>query len=485
MKFTWKLVLAMVLGLSCSTIKAQKASQKTNDSESEIDRWSVGINGGATVFFGDIKQYGFLPALKWQNELKYAAGLSLERSFSPVFSLRLNGFGAQVAGSKAIGKGGAIFVSPYPSNVTFESTAFSGDLDIVINFSNLSLAARNKPRHFFFYGFAGAGYMLYKTTLYDIDKTMVISKQSTTGKFSHAMDFPIGLGLKYRLSPHLDLGLEETFHILGTDLFDNTEVLGSSYDKISYSSLSLTYKFGSKADNNEWVNPLDALATDMNSMKAKVDGLSNDTDKDGVADIFDKDNATPVGIKVYGDGTAVDSDGDGVPDSQDADPFTGKGAKVDDKGRELDSDADGVPDSKDVEPNTPEGSLVNFQGRTINVEQTNSSDLNTSGYMPSVYFASGNAAVQYKYFESLAAVAKVMKSNPSVKLVVEGHADSKGSEKLNGKLALKRAQNVVAHLVKVYGIQADRLTAESKGSSEPFAAGQDGINRRVDFVITK
>ncbi len=93
--------------------------------------------------------------------------------------------------------------------------------------------------------------------------------------------------------------------------------------------------------------------------------MAEDTDNDGVPDIYDKDNDTPKGAVVDGAGIALDVDRDGVPDYKDLEPFTALGAPVDTLGRAYDSDGDGVPDFMDDESNTPKRIPVDARGRSI------------------------------------------------------------------------------------------------------------------------
>jgi OOP family OmpA-OmpF porin len=290
-------------------------------------------------------------------------------------------------------------------------------------------------------------------------------------------------GLKYRLGKKVDLHLEYSYYHSNSDLLDAFRVPASGTDAFSYINLGLTYTFGKKSQSMEWVNPMETIYSDMNDMKDKMDALTGDKDKDGVADIFDKDNNTPEGVKVYGDGTAVDTDGDGIPDSKDADPFTNKGAVVDATGKEADSDGDGVPDSKDLEPNTPAGQLVNFQGKSIII--TSSSTSMAAAYWPSVYFGLNSAKIMAGSNSSIATVAMTLKNNPDLKVTITGNADKTGSEKVNTELGQKRADAVKDALVKQYGIDAARLSTTTKGESDPLNMKTNSVNRRVDFTVMK
>ena len=82
-------------------------------------------------------------------------------------------------------------------------------------------------------------------------------------------------------------------------------------------------------------------------------------------------------------------------------------------------------------------------------------------------------------------LAKVMKQNPELRLRIEGHTSAEGDVALNQKLSEARAQAAVDFLVNKEGIDASRLEAVGKGSSElkdPENPTSD-VNRRTEFEI--
>ena len=78
-----------------------------------------------------------------------------------------------------------------------------------------------------------------------------------------------------------------------------------------------------------------------------------------------------------------------------------------------------------------------------------------------------------------------MQEHPELSFEVQGHCDNTGSDNVNDPLSQKRAEAIVAALVK-QGISMDRLTAVGKGSHSPIAdnstAEGRAKNRRVEFV---
>jgi len=296
----------------------------------------------------------------------------------------------------------------------------------------------------------------------------------------------VGAGLKYACDSYQNLDLD-----LSATLGAGT-VAGDEVRAHLTLGLGVNYRFTKKEESVEWNNPLDAMYGDISTVKTELEGLSTDSDGDGVSDRFDNDNNTPEGVAVDGKGNALDVDMDGVSDYADEDPFTARGVQVDAKGRELDSDKDGVANSVDIEPNTASGVTVNFQGKEIRGAK--------GAFMPSVYFDFNSAKVSYANYERLAAVASLLQANPNYKLRVIGYADTVGNSANNHKIALRRANAVIDALSNMFSIDASRLTAESKGEDAPLAnesmkvteTTADGqvisnsltrMNRRVEFVI--
>jgi outer membrane protein OmpA-like peptidoglycan-associated protein len=82
-------------------------------------------------------------------------------------------------------------------------------------------------------------------------------------------------------------------------------------------------------------------------------------------------------------------------------------------------------------------------------------------------------------------VIALLKTNPSLKLTVEGHTDNVGAPNYNRSLSDARARSVVAALT-AQGIASRRLTAVGYGQEKPVADnGTDAgraQNRRVELV---
>lgn len=104
-----------------------------------------------------------------------------------------------------------------------------------------------------------------------------------------------------------------------------------------------------------------------------------------------------------------------------------------------------------------------------------------------VLFASNKSELLPAAHRKLDEVANALtKQNPDSKIIVEGHADSKGAAAYNQELSQQRAESVRGYLVS-RGLASDRVVAEGFGVTRPIAdnASPEGRanNRRVEIVI--
>ena len=79
-------------------------------------------------------------------------------------------------------------------------------------------------------------------------------------------------------------------------------------------------------------------------------------------------------------------------------------------------------------------------------------------------------------------LAQLMQKHPELRLKLVGHTSSEGDPVFNQKLSEARAQAAVDFLVG-RGVDASRLEAEGKGSSEPIDENNPEANRRTEFIV--
>ena len=113
--------------------------------------------------------------------------------------------------------------------------------------------------------------------------------------------------------------------------------------------------------------------------------------------------------------------------------------------------------------------------------------LNQRGYLEDVFFATDSYDLTPEAREILASNAEWLAKFPTVRVLVEGHADERNTREYNLALAERRANAVRDYLV-FLGIAPERVRTISYGEEKPFAPGHDEsawrLNRRAHFVIT-
>ena len=89
--------------------------------------------------------------------------------------------------------------------------------------------------------------------------------------------------------------------------------------------------------------------------------------------------------------------------------------------------------------------------------------------------------------EKMAKVAGILLAYPGLKVKLEGHTDSVGSEEYNMKLSQNRADAVREYL-QAQGVPAANLTAAGYGEDQPVATNSTAAgrqqNRRVEMVVS-
>ena len=107
--------------------------------------------------------------------------------------------------------------------------------------------------------------------------------------------------------------------------------------------------------------------------------------------------------------------------------------------------------------------------------------------MPDVLFAFGKYTLKPEARERLAKISGIILAYPDLKLQIEGHTDSIGSDEYNQELSEKRADTVKAYLIS-NGVSPDSVSAQGFGKADPVAdnstASGRKLNRRVDMVVS-
>lgn len=113
--------------------------------------------------------------------------------------------------------------------------------------------------------------------------------------------------------------------------------------------------------------------------------------------------------------------------------------------------------------------------------------------IPIIYFALDKYNINKEAAFDLEKVLEVMNQNPTMKIDIRSHTDSRQTQKYNLTLSEKRAQATKKWLIES-GINSNRLTAKGYGESQLVNQCTDGVkcsesehkmNRRSEFLITE
>lgn len=121
-----------------------------------------------------------------------------------------------------------------------------------------------------------------------------------------------------------------------------------------------------------------------------------------------------------------------------------------------------------------------FGGKTA--EQALDAAIETA--FQTVYFDFDSYALTEQAQENLRLMARALKADNTLKLVVEGHSDSRGSNEYNLALSIKRAE-AIRDFLQAEGVTLDSLVVAGKGEENPAVDAMTeeahSKNRRGEF----
>ena len=104
-----------------------------------------------------------------------------------------------------------------------------------------------------------------------------------------------------------------------------------------------------------------------------------------------------------------------------------------------------------------------------------------SGVPDRVFFATNETVLTTASRETLRKQATWLRKNSNINVVLEGHADERGTREYNLALGERRANSAKDYLM-TYGISSDRISVLSYGKERPVDAGSTPLawskNRR-------
>ena len=412
---------------------------------SSFRTWSVGVHGG---ILSPTVPFGKNDFTNWESNIGY--GAYIKKQIFPAVGIQANFLRGKLNADNAETLGdGSPATSPWSSYET--EVHYAASLTANIGLGNIYWMNRTSIVQPFITG--GVGMMGYNPILQNTAGTSVEFKPGSEGV--KEVFFPVGAGLKFVLSDHLNLDLGYTMNFVDSDNLDGYHRAPQN-DKFSYGHIGLEIAMGAKSKPQLAThNPVAALEYDYMlrnkelsdelaaERKRHADQLAqmatdwarfkNDEDKDGVSDYFDKC------------------------------PGTAAGTQVDGAGCEL-----------KVTVNNPVRVVVTEEDKRVVAEA-----------IRNLEFDFGKATIRPRSYASLNRVSDLLK-NKDFSLKLAGHTDNVGSDAANLKLSKDRAESVKAYLVS-QGANPSRIEATGYGESQPIATNKTDSgrqqNRRVEFTL--
>ena len=449
-----RILFTLILGAQALILQAQTA----------VNPWQITLGANAVEFYerGGVQYQTGNDGIQFDNKInysKYLSYLEVSRYLGKGISFHVGGSLNQVDRITSNPSENPDLYFSVDGGFTLSSTSFldTGNLN-----PTLSL---------------GAGY----TSINDYDH----------------MTTNLGVGLTYMFDQSFGLTLKAKRKIFSRDVNDLIGNEGDSGDYVNQFLFGFSYSFGNGDSDRDGVKDDEDACVKTPGLPElngcpddDGDGVRNseddcpdvpglaalagcpDMDGDTVADKYDTCPETP-GIPAL-DG-CPDADEDGVADKDDNCPE--EFGPVENNGCPWsDRDGDGVYDKDDNCPDVP-GTATNAGCPEYPIEGLEEL---------SVKFGSDSFEIDATFEEQLAEAFRIIEANSTAKIIIEGHADSTGSDQINLPLSELRASQVLDYLVRA-GISPERLSIVGYGSSQPLGDNNTtegrSQNRRVDFAV--
>ncbi|MEE4176512.1 MAG: OmpA family protein [Bacteroides sp.] len=423
MKFISGMVVAFVLLVQPLLLQGQ--------ANTGFNRFSLGINGGVLTPFTDIEQRDYFRVL---DEFSFAGGVNAEYHFTPVFTIR---------GSFLLGQ---LKANDENQNINFNSELWEANVSGMLSLSKLLSPRWRRNDRIDIYGILGVGVVAYRSKYFDSLNDELIKSygysEDGSEKEKRLADLavPLGLGVRFYLSPRIDLAFESVYRFTQTDKLDALHRYDTRYDTYNYTKLGLIFKLGKNSRSMKWASPSVVMYPgDTHRME------------------FITERITEVDRRV----DQIDQRLEQTTYDQDIAQLRQQIQAIDQKQNDLNSRMSSLADAK------PASYLSE----------------SSMAALLSVYFRLNSSAIDNYNYERIASAARFMAANPDVRIELVGHTDITGPSAYNVSLSESRAQAVYDVLVNDFKIDPERLAISFRGPNDPLSQQNLSINRRVDFII--
>jgi len=390
-----------------------------------LDNWYLNLNVGPTIFLGDVTKNHEWYKMDF-SATDIAFGLRVIKEVNCILGFKGEAVFGLLKGEKDKYKDGG------PANLSFKARFWEYNISAVLNVTNLFCGGK-PDRKLNVYVYAGLGQINFQTKLSVAGKETESWGYDRSGKSKYVTELtiPYGIGMDYKLGKKVRITLDIEHTWVDTEKLDR--VSGEyAHDTYFYPNLGITFNLSKY--NRVCTNPKPFVPLMTNDSLAKIQN-------EKIEKLLQK-----------------------------ADSLTKNMADLNKKLKEQPVRVDTV--------------------MVIRVDsvysQTVKDIMQDAGYVPfSVYFDVDKYNIKKEYEGVIAAVADVLKKEPSLKLKIVGNTDPQGGLNYNDVLGKRRADQVISELVNKYGIDKNRLEPVSKGKRELLSKIYFEVNRRVDFIRVK
>lgn len=462
-------VLLVLIFLFISSTYAQRKNQQKDHAFSGTA--VVSVEGGATIGFTDYKTRNF-----FTSEPDFAARGMVEYFF-PTST-------ASVFGIRGFGGGGYIKGKDYakdPARFRTQLIYFGGGLVYSLSFAD----------YFFPYISAGASYLNYNPKGQNGD-LLINNINDVYDK--NVINYDGEFGLRFLITKDLSLNISTAIHISPRDYLDDKS-LGSSNDVYTTTMAGISFSlFGKKDSDNDGTydsdDPCPYDPEDFDGYEDNDGCPDYDNDSDGMPDKKDKCINQKEDFDGFMDEDGcpdLDNDQDGIVDIDEGCPNQAEdfdGYEDSDGCPDLDNDRDGILDKDDKCPNQPENKngIEDEDGCPDEKSPEKVEAPKEIVLSAGTNFTPGKSDLLPGAYKELDKIVEVMKQNSDTRWRIEGHTDSKGSDKINRKVSLARARAVLDYFVS-QGLRASRFEVIGMGKDLPIADNNTvegrAKNRRV------
>lgn len=227
-------VTSSISAQSTYTRSTKTGNQTVTEGSAFKGRWTLSVGGGPTLFFGDMKQYRYYPVTNYESEWRFGGNLTLERSISPVFSIRGQGLYSELAGTRRAWKS------------YFNAELIEFNLSTAVNLNNL-IGGFLRDKALSINIIVGLGVLNYNTTVYELGSNKTLSQLgygSGIGIGGRTLEGMLmgGLGIDYHLNDNWAIRFESANRGINSDLLDNYANM-FKYDVYNHTSLGIAYTF--------------------------------------------------------------------------------------------------------------------------------------------------------------------------------------------------------------------------------------------------